>query len=163
MSQNPLFPANDQSDPHQTNFALPKNQNQISPLTDEEKASIGANPAADLIREKLDRIYAKEPDALAEEREAEIVKPRSRHQQFMYELSKSGRSLAEIQVAWHEYYTNLPNDQKHEVWQEFYANNQAQPAMPKHHEPTPHRAREVVTEHFEQQKDERRVVTGAEK
>ena len=34
--------------------------------------------------------------------------------------------MAEIQTAWHNYYTGLTDDQKHEVWSEFYAaNNQS--------------------------------------
>src|SRR5690606_30971518 len=32
----------------------------------------------------------------------------------------SGRSLAEIQTAWHNYYVNLSDQEKHAVWQEFY-------------------------------------------
>jgi len=82
----------------------------------------GADQAADLIRKKLDQLYAEEPNAKQELQEAEIVRPRSKHQQYMHELSGSGRSLAEIQQAWHEYYQNLPDDEKHQVWQEFYAN-----------------------------------------
>jgi len=39
----------------------------------------------------------------------------------MHELSESGKSLAEIQDAWHKYYVGLPDKEKHEVWQEFYA------------------------------------------
>lgn len=84
---------------------------------------LGNNPAADLIRKKLDRLYAEEPDALQEEKEAEIIKPRSKHQEFMYSLSNSGRSFAEIQVAWHNYYSSLSDEEKHQVWQEFYENN----------------------------------------
>jgi sortase A len=159
MAQNPLFPTNDQSEPHQTNLILSKSQPQLTPLTDAEKASIAANPAADLIREKLDRIYRMEPDARAEEREAEAARHRSRHQQFMYDLSTSGRSLADIQVAWHEYYVNLPNDQKHEVWQEFYANNQAQPSLPERSEPAPQHAREIITQHAAQAQGQRAVVS----
>lgn len=45
----------------------------------------------------------------------------------MVELSNSGQSLAEIQTAWHHYYTTLSDVEKHEVWQEFYAANQHTP------------------------------------
>ena len=79
-----------------------------------------ANPAADLIRAKLNDLYAQEPNAKEEIAEAKQEKHRSKHQQYMFDLSQSGRSLAEIQTAWHNYYLSLPNDEKHQVWQEFY-------------------------------------------
>lgn len=81
------------------------------------------NPAADIIRQKLAAIYAEEPDATDEIQEVEEVQPRSKHQQFMHELATSGKSMAEIQTAWHNYYTNLPDSEKHAVWQEFYEAN----------------------------------------
>jgi sortase A len=74
-----------------------------------------------LIRGKLDRIYAEEPAAEAELAEAEAVPRRSRHQQFMYDLSTSGKDLAAVQTEWHTYYQDLPAEDKHQVWQEFYA------------------------------------------
>jgi sortase A len=80
-----------------------------------------AASAADLIRGKLDRIYAEEPAAEAELAEAEAVPRRSRHQQFMYDLSTSGKDLAAVQTEWHTYYQDLPAEDKHQVWQEFYA------------------------------------------
>lgn len=77
--------------------------------------------AADVIRHKLDALYAKEPDAKEEIAEVDSHHGHlSKHQRHMRNLEKSGRSLAEIQTAWHEYYTNLPDKEKHEVWQEFY-------------------------------------------
>src|SRR5581483_8645514 len=114
-------------------YVLPKQQKRtIQPLN--ESGQTGANEAADLIRQKLDRIYAQEPDPLEEEKKAEAAPtPRSKHQQFMYELSTSGRSLADIQTAWHDYYTRLPDDQKYEVWQEFYAANGTQQPKPAEH------------------------------
>jgi sortase A len=39
----------------------------------------------------------------------------------MYQLTTSGKSLADIQTAWHNYYIGLPDDEKHAVWREFYA------------------------------------------
>lgn len=39
----------------------------------------------------------------------------------MYDLSTSGKDLAAIQTAWHQYYQSLPDDEKHQVWQEFYS------------------------------------------
>lgn len=107
MSQNPLFPPNNH----------PANQPD------------GADQAADLIRHKLDLLYKEEPNAKLEEKEVAVAKPKSKHQQFMYDLSTSGKSLAEIQTAWHQYYANLPDHEKHEVWQEFY---EAQRQVQKH-------------------------------
>lgn len=79
--------------------------------------------AADLIRTKLDNLYAKEPNAKEEIAEVKAMPEQvmSKHQEYMKNLSSSGRSLAEIQTAWHEYYTQLDNKGKHEVWQEFYS------------------------------------------
>jgi sortase A len=79
-----------------------------------------ANPAADLIRAKLNKLYAAEPNATTEAAEAIAEKKRSKHQQFMYELTTSGKSLAQIQTDWHNYYVALPDTEKHAVWQEFY-------------------------------------------
>jgi LPXTG-site transpeptidase (sortase) family protein len=81
------------------------------------------NEAANLIREKLNRIYAEEPDPEREEREAEVATHRSKHQQYMFELSSSGKDLATIQTEWHNYYIHLSDDEKHQVWREFYASN----------------------------------------
>jgi sortase A len=78
--------------------------------------------ALDLLRSKINTIYRDEPGAKEEIQEAEAAGTRrSKHQQYMYELSTSGRSLADIQTAWHQYYIELPEAEKHEVWQEFYA------------------------------------------
>ncbi len=117
QNANPLFPSSHDDKPDDNGYILPKQQI-IQPLSSSETP--GANPAADLIRDKLKRIYAQEPDAFAEEREVATVKPRSKHQQFMYQLSTSGKSLALIQTEWHNYYAGLPDVEKHEVWQEFY-------------------------------------------
>jgi len=90
-----------------------------------KKDTKGANPAVDLIRRKLETLYQDEPDTAQEVAEvtAQKVPQRTKHQQFMYELSTSGKSLAQIQTEWHNYYISLPDDEKHQVWQEFYANN----------------------------------------
>ena len=132
MSQNPLFPLNNQP----------------------AKQPDGADQAADLIRHKLDALYQEEPNAKLEEKEAEVVKPRSKHQQFMYDLSTSGKSLAEIQTAWHQYYANLPDHEKHEVWQEFYETQQKiqkHPFVAPHPRPTTPQASPngVVAAHLE--------------
>lgn len=79
--------------------------------------------AVELIRAKINSIYKIEPDAKQEAKESEAARSRSKHQQFMHELSTSGKSLAQVQTEWHNYYVNLPDNEKHEVWHEFYANN----------------------------------------
>lgn len=89
----------------------------------------GANQAADLIRAKLNSLYASEPNARQELQEAEANPHRSKHQQFMYDLSRSGKSLADIQVEWHNYYAKLPDQEKHRVWHEFYAEHNRQRAV----------------------------------
>lgn len=79
--------------------------------------------AAEIIRRKLDKIYSDEPDAQKEIAEEEQLSRRSKHQQFMHELAHSGKDLAQIQTEWHNYYVSLPDDEKHQVWQEFYDSN----------------------------------------
>lgn len=79
--------------------------------------------AVNLIRQKLDLVYGVEPPAEAEEKEIEAVGAQSKHQQYMQAMMDSGKSMSEIQAAWHAYYTSLPKNEKLEVWQEFYANN----------------------------------------
>lgn len=103
----------------------------ILPLND--NSSNAANPAADLIRQKLSQLYGDEPDAKEELQEVKGVHAqRTKHQQFMYELSKSGKSLADIQTAWHNYYVALPDHEKHQVWQEFYTeHNRRKPEPPR--------------------------------
>ncbi|MBC7546638.1 sortase [Candidatus Saccharibacteria bacterium] len=85
------------------------------------QTQVDSETAANLIRDKVARIYAGEPSAAEEIVEAEAAVVRSKHQQFMHELNNSGKDLATIQTEWHNYYTGLPSDQKHQVWQEFYA------------------------------------------
>lgn len=95
-----------------------------NPLFPENDKPQEKNSAADLARRQLDEVYAKEPNAREELAEAETAKGhRSKHQQFMHELNQSGKSLADIQTAWHQYYLELTDKEKHEVWREFYANH----------------------------------------
>lgn len=127
---NPLFPNDDQK-PQDDGYLLPRQEGRVEPL--QPKDSDDKNAALNLIREKLSRIYADEPDPIRVERKVPEVKPRSKHQQFMHDLNNSGRSLAEIQTAWHAYYASLPDAEKHEVWREFYEANdrsRQQPATP---------------------------------
>ncbi len=82
------------------------------------------NLSANFIRAKLDVLYANEPDALVEEQEVKSTNNLSQHQQFMYDLMHSGKGLAQIQTEWHNYYQKLNQEQKKQVWDEFYASNQ---------------------------------------
>jgi len=123
MSTNPLFDIDDASTDDQTSdsYVLAKKERTVEPLANHEDREA----AAEVIRQKLDKIYANEPDAETEMAEVEDLTPKtpSKHQQFMHELSTSGKSLAEIQTEWHHYYVTLPDEEKHEVWREFYASN----------------------------------------
>lgn len=74
-----------------------------------------------MVRQKISQIYKNEPDAKEELKDSKnLVKP-SKHQEYMNKLSTSGMSLAEIQTAWHNYYVGLPDNEKREVWNEFYS------------------------------------------
>lgn len=86
-----------------------------------------ANSAAELIRRKIEQLYETEPNAKEEATEVGQLRPQqlSKHQHFMEQLTKSGKSLAQVQTEWHNYYIGLPDKEKHEVWQEFYAANNA--------------------------------------
>lgn len=126
MSNNPLFSDDSDSDDNPESYLLPKAQGKLEPLSGAEREA-----AAEVIRKKLNKIYAAEPDAGQELTEAEIVKPRSKHQEFMHALANSGKSLADIQTEWHHYYAALPDNEKHEVWQEFYdSSSKAQHPLP---------------------------------
>lgn len=89
--------------------------------------------AADIARGKLDALYGGAPSAKEELKEVAAAdqKHLSKHQKYMQELSKSGRGLAEIQTAWHEYYNELPDNEKHDVWKEFYAEHEKAKIAPK--------------------------------
>lgn len=80
------------------------------------------NPAAELIRKKIERAFEDEPNAKTEGSDIKESGDHklTKHQKFILELTNSGKPLHEIQIAWHEYYAGLPDAQKHEVWQEFY-------------------------------------------
>ena len=79
--------------------------------------------AVTLIRQKLSTIYGDEPAAAEEEKEISSIGAQSKHQLFIKRLMDSNKSLVEVQTAWHQYYQLLPDKEKHEVWQEFYANH----------------------------------------
>ncbi len=115
--QTRILSLDDQTDKEPKDIFAELNNQEASP---QSLKSTEANPAADLIRQKLNKLYQTEPDAEEEAREAAAATKRSKHQQFMYSLTTSGKSLADIQTEWHNYYIGLPDDEKHEVWQEFY-------------------------------------------
>ena len=87
------------------------------------------NPAANLVRSKLQAIYKDEPAVIEEEKEIATSGSHSKHQAFMESLMKSGKSLADIQTEWHKYYQGLSDTEKHEVWQEFYEQHSRGPAQ----------------------------------
>lgn len=108
----------------------------IAPLND--PSNDPANPAADLIRQKLSGLYSGEPDAKQELQESRaIASHRSKHQQYMFDLGQSGKSLAEIQTAWHNYYLALSDSEKHQVWQEFYQEHDRRKASQATPKPSP--------------------------
>lgn len=118
-----LTPYNDKKeDPNErSSYLLPRSNTNLNPV---ERADYNGNEqAANMIRDKIKRLYGEEPAAMEEAKEAEEVLSRSKHQQFMHQLTTLGLNLAEIQTKWHEYYISLPDNEKHEVWQEFYASN----------------------------------------
>jgi sortase A len=105
--------------------SLPLPSQQSSDNTvDDTKASHkkNADAALDVIRHKLDAVYEKEPSALEEEQEIIAGGTHSKHQKFIKELMDSGKGLADVQTEWHKYYQSLPDDEKHQVWNEFYDN-----------------------------------------
>lgn len=103
------------------------------------------DPAVDLIRTKLSGLYSVEPNFEQEISEVAAVGAHSKHQQYMSRLMASGKSFADIQVAWHDYYQQLPDSEKHEVWEEFYANQSSSSKLGVKNEPS-HKA-EVIAEH----------------
>ena len=119
----------------------------------------GANPAADLIRHKLNELYTEEPNTRDELQEAQTPGHHSRHQQFMLQLSQSGRSLAEIQTAWHNYYVSLPDDEKHRVWQEFYQEHQKRTNHNYPHSPEPTPPIQLKTKTHKSASDDSRTVS----
>jgi len=140
----PISPPGDDTDhPVGATFSLPQ-----------QDTRAGSDEATELIRAKLRAFYANEPDAKEEEDEvAHMHSKLSKHQKYMQSLAGSGRSLAEIQTAWHQYYVGLPDKEKHEVWQEFYAAHQQQsqyaksPDTPKHKAPEHHQQHKLEQLH----------------
>lgn len=110
----------------------PHGEDDLKPQEAGGPAGDGADLASNVIRDKLERIYAEEPSATHELAEAAAKSDagRSKHQQFMYQLGTSGKDLATIQTEWHKYYEGLPDKEKHAVWHEFYASQSAMTHRP---------------------------------
>ena len=143
---NPLFDNSSKKDQSSEGYVLPSSKKEIKPKKDPHNR----NAAANAVRKKLDRLYAEEPavkQELAELAHAEM--PLSKHQKFLKELQSSTTSIAEIQTRWHHYYVNLPAHEKHEVWQEFYAEqaNQSRYAQFASHQQHEGPSRAVVSKH----------------
>jgi sortase A len=93
----------------------------MSDLDDQRKEQI-KEAAADLIRRKVSNIYDDEPGYKEELKEINSEPNKlSKHQKYVQELNASGKSSSEIQKLWHQYYENLPDDEKMQVWDEFYS------------------------------------------
>lgn len=66
---------------------------------------------------------------------------------FINNLYKSGKSVHEVQTEWHQYYTNLPEKDKNEIWQAFYQKNKSLSPEYKPSEP------KVIPQQFEKAED----------
>ncbi|HYF97045.1 MAG TPA: class D sortase [Patescibacteria group bacterium] len=112
--------------------------------------------AANIVRKKIAAIHKTEPDAKEELKEVKQLTNKhsalSKHQLYMQDLSKSGRSLAEIQTAWHDYYQKLPDAEKHRVWQEFYSEH-AQKRQKQYQEALKKEQQKVEQEHQDREKE----------
>jgi sortase A len=105
----------------------------MSTPSSKKRLSQTEHPSARVVRQKIANLYKKEPDAKAELAEiADQTGHLSKHQRYMQQLSSSGKSLAEIQTSWHAYYVALPDNEKHQVWQEFYAQHAKTPSTHQH-------------------------------
>lgn len=117
------------NDEHPLHPELGRTKKVIQPLPG-QTGDQEPNPAVELIRSKIDALYDTEQEQATTPTASTSVPPiqpsKSKHQRYMDELSNSGKSLEEIQAAWHQYYVDLPDHEKREVWQEFYAEHTRQ-------------------------------------
>lgn len=96
-----------------------------------KQTNLENEPAVNLIRKRIKSLYGIETPTRQEAKEnSSSKKPLSKHQIFMKHLNESGRSLVEIQTEWHKYYQGLSDAEKHQVWQEFYQENQSAKQAP---------------------------------
>lgn len=102
----------------------PRSSSPLAPDSGQSNDAAATNAAIQLIRQKVARAYTAEPAAAQEIITANSANNHgqtlSKHQLYMRSLSTSGKSLADIQTAWHQYYAALPDTEKRVVWQEFY-------------------------------------------
>lgn len=85
------------------------------------KQSHTNDAAANVIRMKVDSAYSGEPPIAEEKTEIENSGTHSKHQVYIKNLLSSGKNYIDIQKDWHSYYLNLPDNEKHDVWREFYS------------------------------------------
>jgi len=101
------------------------NDNQDHNLKSDPEAA-----AIELIRQKLDKLYSKtdikrvsSPVLKNDSINSGSKDLPSVHQLYRDRLINSGKLVADIQTEWHKYYLSLNDDQKREVWDEFYKDN----------------------------------------
>lgn len=104
-----------------------------STSTNDQDTPYSSNPidnAVEVVREKLKHIY---------EKSIPKTKPGgvSVHLQYKNQLLESGLEPYQIQAEWHKYYLSLNDEQKRQVWNEFYASNQNS-KPPQQHQPDPY-------------------------
>lgn len=135
-NQHPHHSGGQASKPHHPHHAVKPDGPVLVPPKINDKTSDNQKAAVDLIRQKLASIYGDEPNAQQEMAEARLPGVHhSKHQQYMLSLHQSGRSASEIQTAWHQYYLNLNDLEKRQVWQEFYDQSAQAKQQPSRIEP----------------------------
>lgn len=146
-STNPLFDTPTKKGKTPDGYVLPSNKKKLKPKKDPHNR----NAAANIVRKKLDALYADEPAAKQELTGLEHAeKPLSKHQKFLQDLQQKSTSIAEIQTKWHHYYVNLPREEKREVWQEFYAEHANQSRYVEYTKPShPEKSAKVVVSKHE--------------
>lgn len=99
------------------------NQTRIEPIHQIVPAKTpGRDAAANIIRKRIEELYSGEPAVKEELKEIKQEEHRlSRHQLYLKDLQATATSVADIQTKWHQYYSELPEEEKHQVWKEFYA------------------------------------------
>ena len=87
------------------------------------KSELDKIRAVELIRQKVSRIYQNSPSISDEEEVIDTLPNNSPHQEYVKHLVATENSIATIQTKWHDYYLGLPDEEKFQVWQEFYDSN----------------------------------------
>lgn len=106
-------------------FCMATNPQHPNRRQDNSRQSQNAHEAAELIRQKIANIYGDDGLEQKPQQTKSATPKRSKHQEFMYKLSTSGKSLAVIQTEWHNYYQSLPKNERQKVWEEFYSSQSA--------------------------------------